>query len=80
MKQSLHLIEALLFFFLSTLPLGSNAGGSEIKTPTNSGVFILNSSNFDSHLRDGKVWLVEFYAPWYVLLSPDVTTPLETSC
>ncbi|KAL7534174.1 hypothetical protein ACHAXR_005705 [Thalassiosira sp. AJA248-18] len=28
------------------------------------GVYNLNAKNFDSSLRDGKVWLVEFYAPW----------------
>jgi hypothetical protein len=34
------------------------------KTPSTSGVIVLNAQNFDSNLRDGKVWLVEFYAPW----------------
>lgn len=28
------------------------------------GVITLNSKNFDSSLRDGKVWLIEFWAPW----------------
>ncbi|KAL9184722.1 hypothetical protein ACHAXT_012692 [Thalassiosira profunda] len=28
------------------------------------GVLQLDSRTFDSSLRDGKVWLVEFYAPW----------------
>jgi len=28
------------------------------------GVYVLDTRNFDSSLRDGKVWLVEFYAPW----------------
>ena len=28
------------------------------------GVIALNSKNFDSSLRDGKAWLIEFYAPW----------------
>jgi hypothetical protein len=38
-------------------------------TPSNSkprGVIALDSKNFDSSLRadGGKVWLIEFYAPW----------------
>jgi len=28
------------------------------------GLITLNAKNFDSSLRDGKVWLIEFYAPW----------------
>ena len=28
------------------------------------GVLQLDSRTFDSSIRDGKVWLVEFYAPW----------------
>ena len=31
---------------------------------TKGGVITLNAKNFDSSLRDGKVWLIEFYAPW----------------
>ena len=31
---------------------------------TNKGVIKLDSRNFDSSLKDGKVWLIEFYAPW----------------
>ena len=28
------------------------------------GVIALTAKNFDSSLRDGNAWLVEFYAPW----------------
>lgn len=42
------------------------AASSDVKTPSSSGVIALNAQNFDSNLRDGKVWLVEFYAPWCV--------------
>ncbi|KAL3770184.1 hypothetical protein ACHAW5_009279 [Stephanodiscus triporus] len=28
------------------------------------GVIPLTAKNFDSSLRDGNVWLIEFYAPW----------------
>jgi len=30
------------------------------------GVITLDTKNFDSSISDGKVWLIEFYAPWYV--------------
>lgn len=30
----------------------------------NKGVITLTAKNFDSSLRDGKSWLIEFYAPW----------------
>lgn len=33
-------------------------------TTSTKGVFTLNSKNFDSSLRDGNLWLIEFYAPW----------------
>ena len=29
------------------------------------GVVILTSTNFEKHIGDGNVWLVEFYAPWW---------------
>jgi len=28
------------------------------------GVIVLDAKNFDSSLRDGRAWLIEFYAPW----------------
>eukprot|EP00594_Rhizosolenia_setigera_P018810 CAMPEP_0178962364 /NCGR_PEP_ID=MMETSP0789-20121207/14314_1 /TAXON_ID=3005 /ORGANISM="Rhizosolenia setigera, Strain CCMP 1694" /LENGTH=309 /DNA_ID=CAMNT_0020646487 /DNA_START=105 /DNA_END=1034 /DNA_ORIENTATION=- len=31
---------------------------------TQQGVIQLTSRNFDSNLRDGSAWLIEFYAPW----------------
>lgn len=34
------------------------------KKPKPKGVITLHSKNFDSSLREGNVWLVEFYAPW----------------
>ena len=33
------------------------------------GVITLDTKNFDSSIADGKVWLIEFYAPWYVSIS-----------
>lgn len=30
------------------------------------GVITLDTKNFDNSISDGKVWLIEFYAPWYV--------------
>ena len=33
------------------------------------GVITLDTKNFDSSIADGKVWLIEFYAPWYVNIS-----------
>ena len=33
------------------------------------GVITLDTKNFDSSISDGKVWLIEFYAPWYVSIS-----------
>lgn len=30
----------------------------------NRGVIALTAKNFDSSLKDGKAWLIEFYAPW----------------
>jgi len=34
------------------------------------GVITLDTKNFDSSIADGKVWLIEFYAPWYVGILP----------
>jgi protein disulfide-isomerase-like protein len=37
------------------------------KKPENSqdiSVVLLTSRNFDTSIRDGNVWLIEFYAPW----------------
>lgn len=61
--------------------LNSNSKISETKEPKS--VIELNSRNFDKTIRNGgKVWLVEFYAPWcshckqfaprYALMSVDL--------
>lgn len=39
-----------------------STGGSS--TTKSKGVVTLNAKNFDSSLKDGKAWLIEFYAPW----------------
>jgi hypothetical protein len=45
----------------SASSLDADAGAGGVRR---GGVIALNSKNFDSSLRDGKVWLIEFYAPW----------------
>jgi len=30
-------------------------------------VVVLTTTNFEKNIWDGSVWLVEFYAPWYVV-------------
>jgi len=43
----------------------ATAGVTSSSSPgTTKGVITLNAKNFDSSLRDGKVWLIEFHAPW----------------
>ncbi|KAL3798536.1 hypothetical protein HJC23_011840 [Cyclotella cryptica] len=64
-----RLLNVLLLFLTvqypsSGLPHHTSAASSDTKSPSNSGVRVLTAKNFDSSLRDGKVWLVEFYAPW----------------
>ena len=56
-------LAALVFlgtvFAWSATPFVASAAAPKAK-----GVINLNSKTFDSSLRDGNVWLVEFYAPW----------------
>lgn len=47
---------------IATLTVTRAAAEAETKPPT--GVIKLDARNFDSSIRDGNVWLVEFYAPW----------------
>jgi len=48
----------------------SVAGGAAGREPSSQesvqeqGVITLTSRNFDSSIRDGNTWLVEFYSPW----------------
>lgn len=44
----------------------SAAGGKESYSSQESkqGVITLTARNFDSSIRDGNTWLVEFYSPW----------------
>jgi len=41
---------------------GSSSTAARVANPK--GVITLTAKNFDSSLKDGKVWLIEFYAPW----------------
>lgn len=40
------------------------SAASTTNAPKSKGVITLNAKNFDSELRDGNAWLIEFYAPW----------------
>ena len=40
----------------------------KVKETKNTNVVILTTANFGSHVGGGTVWLVEFYAPWWVFL------------
>eukprot|EP00580_Thalassiosira_gravida_P016561 CAMPEP_0201661216 /NCGR_PEP_ID=MMETSP0494-20130426/3638_1 /ASSEMBLY_ACC=CAM_ASM_000839 /TAXON_ID=420259 /ORGANISM="Thalassiosira gravida, Strain GMp14c1" /LENGTH=312 /DNA_ID=CAMNT_0048139265 /DNA_START=203 /DNA_END=1141 /DNA_ORIENTATION=- len=42
----------------------SSSSSSSSPAGTTKGLITLNAKNFDLSLRDGKVWLIEFYAPW----------------
>eukprot|EP00569_Conticribra_weissflogii_P000735 CAMPEP_0171354442 /NCGR_PEP_ID=MMETSP0878-20121228/44709_1 /TAXON_ID=67004 /ORGANISM="Thalassiosira weissflogii, Strain CCMP1336" /LENGTH=263 /DNA_ID=CAMNT_0011860415 /DNA_START=597 /DNA_END=1388 /DNA_ORIENTATION=- len=42
----------------------SSSKSTTLASAAAGGVIVLNAKNFDSSLRDGKVWLIEFYAPW----------------
>jgi Thioredoxin. len=44
----------------------SAAAGKELYSSQESkqGVITLTARNFDSSIRDGNTWLVEFYSPW----------------
>uniref|UniRef100_A0A7S2A7M5 Thioredoxin domain-containing protein n=1 Tax=Trieres chinensis TaxID=1514140 RepID=A0A7S2A7M5_TRICV len=46
----------------ATSSSSSSSPGSGNRSPK--GVIELTAMNFDSSVRDGNVWLVEFYAPW----------------
>lgn len=48
---------------IAMLTITRAVAGAETK-PAPKGVIKLDSRNFDSSIRDGNVWLVEFYAPW----------------
>ena len=77
-RSSLLILLFLLVVGLLSVPwttASSSAGGGASQqrqqqpqpttTTTPRGVITLNSKNFDSSLRDGNLWLIEFYAPWY---------------
>jgi len=72
MKTYRHLLPTrrLRFALFTTVFLaviaGSYASSGESNTDDtiSKGVIKLNTRNFDSSIRDGNVWLVEFYAPW----------------
>ena len=61
---------SFLIYILITIhnipPSNSSSSSSTSTTPKSDvqSVITLTSRNFDSRLRDGNAWLVEFYAPW----------------
>lgn len=74
--RTLSIFPLLAFFVLAVLQ-GTNASGadaSDTKVATSSseddndagsnGVITLTSRNFDSSIKDGSVWLIEFHSPW----------------
>jgi len=79
-KQPTTMNRLLTTLFLLLLSLVSSMSpqrsDSDFQTPSSSGVIVLNARNFDENLRDGKVWLVEFYAPWWVFVH-DITVALS---
>lgn len=54
------------FYLLVILLLGlvQQSGSEEAPSRDVPGAQPLDSRNFDSSIRDGSVWLIEFYAPW----------------
>ena len=61
-----------LFHGTTTLSFVVNAAAAAETVPSKGvgGVITLDTKNFDSSISDGKVWLIEFYAPWYVSILP----------
>ena len=56
--------------FHGTSSFVANAAAAEtVPSKGVGGVITLDTKNFDSSIADGKVWLIEFYAPWYVCIS-----------
>ena len=56
-----------LFHGTTTSSFVANAAAAEtVPSKGVGGVITLDTKNFDSSIADGKVWLIEFYAPWYV--------------
>jgi hypothetical protein len=62
--NALHHILSTLFLLFTLVSSVPPQRQGNVETPSTAGVIVLNAQNFDSNLRDGKVWLVEFYAPW----------------
>jgi hypothetical protein len=57
----------LLLSYQVTKIRGSDLGSSADGAATSNeglGVVVLTSANFERHVGDGSVWLIEFYAPW----------------
>jgi len=72
-RSLIHRLPFFAILLLVDIVFRGNNAGSGVTSfvaadttpkPKAKGVITLNSKNFDSSLRDGNVWLVEFYAPW----------------
>jgi len=63
-------MKGIVFLLVSILALFQTAKASEASAhssgeePEVQGVIQLNARNFDSSIKDGSVWLIEFYSPW----------------
>lgn len=64
----LHIILFLLYLTPQSSCSSASDNGKEKTTtatsPPPSGVISLDARSFDSSIRDGNAWLIEFYAPW----------------
>jgi protein disulfide-isomerase A6 len=49
---------------ISLLLLGLIAQGAQALYSASSPVIQLTADNFESKIKKGGVWIVEFYAPW----------------
>ena len=52
----------------SSFVVNAAAAAETVPSKGVGGVITLDTKNFDSSISDGKVWLIEFYAPWYVCI------------
>lgn len=68
--QVVTTMKGIVFLLVSILALFQTAKASEASAhssgeePEVQGVIQLNARNFDSSIKDGSVWLIEFYSPW----------------
>lgn len=67
----------VLFLFITISFASNEANSDDIKAPSISinddieldeNVYVLTEKNFDAFLEKNPTTLIEFYAPWYILL------------